>query len=76
MFHFISETQKKLIIIIKEKKIKVINFRGSARMRFFALLNFAVNLESTKFTKVSTVKENKDNIKENVSFIHLLWNTI
>ena len=45
-------------------------------MRFFALLNFAVNLESTKFTKVSTVKEYKDNVKENVSFIHLLWNTI
>ena len=45
-------------------------------MRFFALLSFAVNLESTKFTKVSTIKVYKDNIKENVSLIHLLWNTI
>ena len=45
-------------------------------MRFFALLNFAVNLESTKFTKVNTVKVYKDNIKEKFSFMHLLWNTI
>ena len=45
----------------KKKKLRVLNLKC-----FFMLLNFVLNLNFMKFTKVSTIKVHKDNIQENV----------